>query len=200
MIHGDFGLTDGVKEQAKRLAGRGYVVLAVDLYRGEAIPSLMDAHILSRGLPESRALGDVKAATDYLAGRDDVRGDALGVVGWDSGGGYALDAALKDPRLRAVVVCYGRVPTDAQTLAPLRASVLGIFAGADEGVSPQTIRQFRAAMEKAGKRVAGIHVYPRCDSGFLDPSAPSSARPPPADAVADAWRRIETYLDDELKR
>src|SRR5437660_9533418 len=35
LVHGDFGLTDWVKAQARRLAERGYVTLAVDLYRGD---------------------------------------------------------------------------------------------------------------------------------------------------------------------
>src|SRR5262245_49308550 len=62
VVHGDFGLNEGVKEQAKRLADQGYVTLAVDLYRGEAVTGLMDAHIMDRGLPEERALADLKGA------------------------------------------------------------------------------------------------------------------------------------------
>src|SRR5258708_8257886 len=74
MVHGDFGLTKWVKDQARRLAGRGYLALAVDLYRGAKLPdSVMDAHILDRALPEERVQGDLKAAVDYLRGRPDVR-------------------------------------------------------------------------------------------------------------------------------
>ncbi|HJT76501.1 MAG TPA: alpha/beta fold hydrolase, partial [Gemmataceae bacterium] len=113
LVHGDFGLTHAVEDQAVRLARRGYVVLAVDLYRGKAPADLMEAHILSR-LPDDQALADVRAAVDYLTGRDDVRGDRVGILGWDMGGGYALDAALQDGRLRAVVTCYGRLTTDPE--------------------------------------------------------------------------------------
>src|SRR5215510_9817567 len=35
LIHGDFGPTKWVEQQARRLAEKGYVALAVDLYRGE---------------------------------------------------------------------------------------------------------------------------------------------------------------------
>ncbi len=193
-VHGDFGLTDSVKDQAERLARRGYAVLAVDLYRGQTPADLMDAHILSR-LPDDQALADLRAAVDYLTSRRDVRGDRIGILGWDMGGGYALDAALQDSRLRAVVTCYGRLTTDPELLKPLRASVLGIFAGKDEGISADTIERFRAAMAKAGKRVAGIHVYPDCANGFLDPAATG-----PAEARADAWDKIDAYLDAELRK
>src|SRR5262249_38088519 len=155
----DFGLTGWIKDQARRLADRGYITLAVDLYRGEKPGNLMDAHIMDRGLPEERVIADLKGAVDYLARRPDVRQGRLGIIGWDMGGGYALDAALQDRRLRAVVTCYGRLITDSQLLVPLRASVLGIFGAEDEGITAKTIQQFRTAMRKAGKRVAGLHVY-----------------------------------------
>jgi carboxymethylenebutenolidase len=200
VIHEDHGLTDWVKEQAKRLCDKGYVVLAVDLYRGQVVTDVLDAHIMDRGLPEDRVLADLKAAVDYLAGRKDVRASALGVIGWGMGGGYALDAAVRDPRLRAAVVCYGRLTTDPALLASLRASVLGIFAGKDEGISPETIDQFRAAMQKAGKRVADTRIYPACGHGFMNPSSPYTSGAPPAEAIADAWNKLEAYLDAELNR
>jgi carboxymethylenebutenolidase len=195
-VHGDFGRADAVTQQAQRLAEHGYMTLAVDLYRGETPGDLMDAHILGRGLPDDRVRDDLKAAVDYLAVRPDVRPEAVGILGWDMGGGYALDAARADPRLRAVVVCYGRLTTDPDLLRPLNASVLGLFAGKDEGITPDTIRQFETAMHKAGKRVAGLQVYSDCDPGFLDPSSPGTAA---AEARTDAWQRIDAYLAAELR-
>jgi carboxymethylenebutenolidase len=197
VVHGDFGVTDAVKGHAGRLAERGYLALVPDLYRGDKPADLMDAHILGRGLPDDRALADLKAAVDYLTCRPEARPGAVGILGWDMGGGYALDAARGDRRLHAVVVCYGRLTTDAALLAPLNASVLGIFAGKDAGITPETIKQFEAAMRKAGKRVAGVHVYADCEPGFLDPSG-GGARA--AEARADAWKQIDAYLDAELRR
>jgi carboxymethylenebutenolidase len=195
IIHGDRGLDTWTKEQARRLSRRGFATLAVDLYRGELPGNLLDAHIMDRGVPEEQMLGDLRAAVDYLAGRRDVRSGALGVIGWDMGGGYALDVARHDPRLKAVVTCYGRLTTDPEWLKPLNASVLGIFAGKDQGITPDTIARFRAAIEKAGKRVAGLHVYADADHGFL-----SSGAAPLADARADAWKKIDAYLAAELQR
>jgi carboxymethylenebutenolidase len=198
-IHEDFGLNDWLKEQAARLSSKGYAVLAVDLYRGEAASSVLDAHIMDRGLPEERALADLKAAVDYLGSRPDVRADRIGIIGWDSGGGYALDAAIKDGRLKTAVVCYGRLTTDAALLEPLNASVLGIFASKDEGISADTIEQFHRAMDKAGKRVAGLQVYAGCRHGFMNPSALTDPTGVETEALADAWQKIEGHLAAELK-
>jgi carboxymethylenebutenolidase len=199
-VHEDYGLNDWTKEQAARLAAKGYIVLAVDLYRGEVVGNVLDAHIMDRGLPEERVAADLKAAVNYLAARPDVRPDRIGIIGWDSGGGYALDTAIKDKRLKTAVVCYGRLTTDAKLLEPLNASILGIFAGSDEGISNDTIEQFRAAMNKAGKRLAGVHIYVGCRHGFMNPAALSNPTAAEADALADAWSKIDGHLEAELKR
>ena len=67
-IHEWWGLTGWVKEQATNLAANGYVVLAVDLYRGRVASTRSKARELKRRLPVGRALEDLKAAFDYLAG------------------------------------------------------------------------------------------------------------------------------------
>lgn len=199
VLHEDCGLTDWVKEQARRLRDQGYLALAVDLYRGQVVNDVMDAHILERGLAEDRVSADLKAAVDYLVGRSDVRADALGVIGWDMGGGYALDAAVRDPRLRAAVVCYGRLTTDPNQLQTLQAAVLGIFAGKDEGIPLETIDRFQSAMKKAGKRLA-VAAFPAAGSTFMDPESPSHTGPTAKAAITEAWQRIEHYLADELTR
>src|SRR5512138_3404962 len=57
-----WGLNDWIKEQASKLADQGYVTLAVDLYRGKVASTPDEAHELSRGLPQDRALRDLRAA------------------------------------------------------------------------------------------------------------------------------------------
>jgi carboxymethylenebutenolidase len=197
-LHGDFGLTPWVMQQARRLAEKGYVTLAVDLYRGELPKDIEEAHILERALPEERVLRDLKAAVDHLSARRDVSKDRLGIIGWDMGGGYALAGAVHDRRLRAVVTCYGRLITDTKTLARLNASVLGIFAGKDEGVPPETIDRFRAAMKKAGKLLA-TQVFAEAGSGFMDPESPNHDGPPAKTAIREAWHRIDSFLIRELR-
>jgi carboxymethylenebutenolidase len=199
VVHGDFGPTDWVKEQGSRLAGKGYIALVIDLYRGERPKDVEEAHILERGLEEDRVAADMRAAVEFLSSRPEVRKEALGIIGWDMGGGHALDAAIRDRRLRATVVCYGRVPTEAATLSTLQGSVLGIFAGKDEGLPAATLDRFRAAMTKTGKKLAGMHVYRECGNGFMDPDSPYKTGPADSTAIRDAWSRIDDYFAKELK-
>jgi carboxymethylenebutenolidase len=96
-----WGLTDWIKDNAKRLADQGYVCLAPDLYRGKVASNPMQAGQLMRGMPQDRALRDLKAAVDVLAHRDDVDKERLGSIGWCMGGGLSLQLALQDPRIKA---------------------------------------------------------------------------------------------------
>src|SRR5436305_597240 len=102
-----WGLTDWVKDNARRLAEQGYVCLAPDLYRGKVTDNPMVARQLLMGLPRDRALRDLKAAVDTLAARDEVDKSRIGCIGWCMGGGYSLQLALRDARVEACYMCYG---------------------------------------------------------------------------------------------
>jgi carboxymethylenebutenolidase len=199
MLHGDFGLTEWTRKQAHRLAEKGYLVLAVDLYDGELPKTVEDAHILERGLDERRVLINLKAAVDLLEGLSMARKGPIGIIGWDCGGGFALDAAIADRRLKTAVLCYGRVTTDPKKLASLEGNVLALFGGKDEGISPATIEQFKKAMAKAGKS-ATIHVYSECGNSFMDPDSPYLDGKADQAAIADAWAKIDAHLEKALKK
>src|ERR1700679_210679 len=61
VIHEWWGLTDWVKDETQKFAEQGYVAVAVDLYRGKVTSDPEEAHELMRGLPQDRALSDLKA-------------------------------------------------------------------------------------------------------------------------------------------
>ena len=69
VIHEWWGLNDWVKSKADDFAKQGYVALAVDLYRGKVAQDADTAHQLMRGLPDDRALRDMKGAVAYLRSR-----------------------------------------------------------------------------------------------------------------------------------
>jgi carboxymethylenebutenolidase len=198
VLHDVYGLDDAIRRHARRLAGRGFVVLAVDLYRGEKVDTLMHAHEMDRALPEEQVRADLRAAVDFLLGRDEVQPDALGIIGWGMGGGYALDAAIAEPRLRACVNCGGRLSTDPAQLRRMKAAFLGLFAGKDEGNPPETLAEFRTAMKEAGRELAGLHVFADCDAGYMNPAPSAQAGPPDEKATEQAWERIDDFLARKL--
>jgi carboxymethylenebutenolidase len=190
-----WGLNDWIKENAKRLAGLGYVALAPDLYHGKVTDDPKVAGQLSKGLPQDRALRDLKASIDKLAGMPNVKKDRIGTIGWCMGGGFALQLALHDERVRACTICYGRLVTNANQLKPLHATVLGIFGEEDKGIPPDTVHKFEEAMKDAEKKVEGIHIY-RAGHGFMRPTNGPDQKNPVyrEEAANDAWKRIEAFF------
>ena len=153
VIHEWWGLNDWVKQQAGKLADQGYVALAVDLYRGKVADNPDLAHELMRGLPQDRAINDLRAAFDFLASQANVKKDRIGAIGWCMGGGYALDTALAEPHLAATVIHYGHLATDPSELKKINAPILGLFGGQDHGITPDDVKKFQQAMEGWARRL-----------------------------------------------
>ena len=190
-----WGLNDWVKQQAQRFADQGYVALAVDLYRGKVAATAEEAHELMRGLPEDRALADLKGGFDYLASRKDVDAKHIGVIGWCMGGGYALMFATAEPRLAAGVMNYGHLMTDAKAIASIHVPLLGNFGAEDRGIPAADVREFESTLRKAGKS-ADFKVYPGAGHGFMNPNNKGGYV---ADAAADAWKRIDRFFGEHLR-
>ena len=98
---------------AQRLADANITALSVDL---PPRPASDDAGMLERWS------ADVRAALSYLAGRPDVRPDALGMAGASLGATLAAAAAAADPAVRALVLISPSLDYRGVRLeAPLRA-------------------------------------------------------------------------------
>jgi carboxymethylenebutenolidase len=190
-----WGVDDWIRSQTDRFAQQGYVALAVDLYRGKSTKSMEEAHELSRGLPEDRAIADLKAAVDYLSQRNDVDPQRIGVIGWCLGGGYALALATNDPRPKATVVNYGRLVTDPGAITKINSALLGNFGGADRGISAEDVTKFGAELTKYGK-LADIKIYEGAGHAFMNPNNTQGYN---AAAAQDAWGRIDRFFDRTLR-
>ncbi|HKV03589.1 MAG TPA: dienelactone hydrolase family protein [Candidatus Acidoferrales bacterium] len=195
VIHEWWGLTDWIKEQAQKLAAQGYVALAVDLYRGKTATDPEAAHELMRGLPQDRAVSDLKAAFAYLATRKDVDRDHIGSIGWCMGGGFSLQLAIHEPRLAACVVNYGALPTDPNDIQQIYAPLLGNFGAEDRGITPADVQAFEKTMKDMKRRV-DLKIYDGAGHGFENPTNTAGYRP---EATADAWARTLAFLSKTMK-
>lgn len=195
VIHEYWGLNDWVKEQASKLADEGYVTLAIDLYRGKVGTTPDEAHELMRGLPEDRATRDLLAASSYLRSQKNVDPTRVGSIGWCMGGGYSLNLALNDPKLKAAVINYGRLATDEGTLKKINAAILGIFGGQDRGIPVADVNKFETQLKALGKTVE-IHIFPNAGHAFENPNNKQGYR---ADDAALAWKMTVEFLAKNLK-
>ncbi len=96
-------------------------------------------------------------------------------------------------------MCYGAVVTDAATLEPLNATILGIFGEDDRGIPPAQVQKFEAALKQAGKKVESIKEF-KAGHGFMRPGNPGSKNPVYREAEAkEAWQDIDRFFAKVLQ-
>ncbi len=194
VIHEWWGLNDNIRGMAERLAGEGYLVLAVDLYQGEIATEPKSAMRLMQRLEADPASAAENLRQAYAYLDQATGGGRIGVIGWCLGGRWALQAALLLPEeLDAAVIYYGRLTTDPAELARLQMPVLGNFAGKDPLIPRDMVEAFATTMRSLGKSV-DVKIYPDARHAFANPSGTTYD----AAAADDAWQRSLAFLASTL--
>ena len=193
LIHEWWGLNDNIRAMANRLAGEGYMVLAVDLYNGEVADSREAARVLMLEVVEEREVAEdnIRSAYTFL---ETAGAPRIGSMGWCFGGGWSLNTAQLFPdNLDASVIYYGQVTDDEDKLQPVSAPILGLFGAADTGISVESVEGFRGALERLRKDHE-IHIYPGVGHAFANPTGQNYN----AEAAEDAWRKTLEFLGRHL--
>ncbi len=194
MIHEWWGLNDNVRAMAERLAGEGYIVLAIDMFGGKTASSPEAARQLMLQVVENpqSAAANIEAAYGFV---NDVAGaPRIASLGWCFGGGWSLNTAMLFPDdLDAAVIYYGQVTDDQEKLRPISAPILGFFGDADRGISVDSVAGFKKSLERLRKNHQ-IHVYPGAEHAFANPTG-NSYKPKFAE---DAWQKTLMFLQQNL--
>jgi carboxymethylenebutenolidase len=197
IIHEWNGLVDRVRQVADAFASQGYLTLAADLYQGRTGSGPEENRRLSS---EARGnmpavIANLNAAQRFLRQRADVTGK-VGVMGWCFGGGVALSYALGGAHHEATAMFYGSLVTDPAELRKLDHPLYGTFAGQDQGIPPERVKEFKAALDSLGIQ-NDVHIYDPVGHGFwLYVDQDPATREAPA---RDAWRRLMQFLGRVLR-
>ena len=195
VVHEWWGLNDGVRALADRLAGEGYTVLAVDLFGGKVAQTPDEARKLMMQVLENPAAAEENMRQAYQFLRDTAGAPRIATLGWCFGGSWAFNTALLFPdELDAAVVYYGQVGTDVDELERLEVPILGHFAEEDSSIPVATVQEFTDALETAGV-VHEILIYPGVGHAFANPSGSNYH----AESAQLAWERSLAFLDRHLR-
>lgn len=199
MVHEWWGMNREITEMADRLAEQGYVVLAVDTYRGASASSVPGALYLRINVPQARVAQDVQAAFEWLAARENVDAERIGAIGFCYGGGVVMRHALDNPRLAAVINLYGDTidePTQFGALLENNSPVLGIFGREDAQIPLSEVQAFSQALAQTDIPHT-VTVYDGVGHAFVNPDTIDH---PERDngAAADAWAQIGAFFAEHL--
>ena len=122
----------------------------------------------------------------------------LGITGFCWGGRIVWLYAAHNNKLKAGVAWYGQLAGNTNDLKPknpidlaasLKAPVLGLYGGADQGIPLDTVEHMRKALKEAGSK-SEIVVYPDTPHGFHADYRPSYRK----EQAGDGWMRLQQWF------
>ena len=153
-IHEWWGLNENIEAMARRLAGEGYQVLAVDLYAGQVADTPEQASQLVKEVGQNpfAAEANISKAYNYLV--EEKQATSVGSIGWCFGGSWSLETALLFPQeLDAAVIYYGGQIGEktSEDLSSLDTPILGIFGAEDSSIPLETVDSFASNTGRIGQ-------------------------------------------------
>ncbi len=192
-----WGLTDHVKDIARRYAAEGYVAIAPDLYSrlGHALTTdAGEAGKLMNTLKQEDGLADLNATVGYLKSAPEVDATKIGITGFCMGGSYALMLPCINSEIKAAVPFYGQVPNPDTPIQKLACPILYIYGEDDGWITKADVQRLAAALKKYNKP-GEIKTYPGAPHAFFRDTDPSVYRP---EAAKDAWARTKAFFKQHL--
>jgi carboxymethylenebutenolidase len=203
VVHEIFGVHEHIKDVCRRLAKRGYLAIAPELYARQGdvsklanIQEIISAVVAK--VPDAQVMSDLDTTVAWARESGKGNTDKLGITGFCWGGRIVWLYAVHSSLLKAGVAWYGRLvgPTDdlhpknpIDVVGSLHAPVLGLYGGADAGIPSETIEQMRQAL-RAATQPSEIIVYPQAPHGFNADYRDTYRKEP----ATDGWRRMVEWF------
>jgi carboxymethylenebutenolidase len=204
-----FGVHEHIADIARRFAHQGYLAMAPDLFVRQGDPmsygqiATLIKEVISK-TPDEQVRKDLDAC---VAWAKDHGGDVqrMGITGFCWGGRQVWLYAMQQPLLKAGVAWYGRLVGEATPFTPkhplemaaqLKAPVLGLYGGADNGIPVSTVDDMKAALSKAGQggnaaaAASEFVIYPDTPHAFHADYRGSYR----AEAAKDGWARCLAWF------
>lgn len=203
--HGRRGLDELVLRHAKRLAARGFVVLAPDIYKAH----FLGTHPIEHDYELEK---DVNKAVDVLLARKDISSKQACIYSHTRGGYYSLKVATTFKRQNKELACYvSYYPHLQDPNAPEPSQVYGyapeidqltipvlIFIGDEEQYQRRRVIETSIKVLQDKKRKAQLVIYPGVGRGF--DFRPENVRTFADDlASKDAIQRATRFIQQNLK-
>ena len=170
VIHDIRAMSDWARAVGDQLAADGFIAVVPDLLSGKGPEGRGTDSFTSnevgraiRDLDPAEVNRRLRAAAAYGTSLPSAT-DQVGVVGFCWGGSTSFAFAVDYGDLDAAVVYYGTSPP-TETLASIRAPVLGLYGGSDNRVN-STIGAAKAELDRLEKRYE-VNIYNGAGHGFL---------------------------------
>lgn len=198
-----FGVHEHMQDVCRRFAKLGYLAIAPEMFvRQGDVSKLTDVQeIISKvvsKVPDAQVLSDLDATVAWAQKSSKGNSNKLGITGFCWGGRVTWLYSVHNPKVKAGVAWYGRLVGESNALTPqhpvdiaakLKAPVLGLYGGSDNGIPVATVEQMREAL-KAGNSGSEIIVYPDTPHAFFADYRPSYRQ----EQAQEGWKRLKAWF------
>ncbi|MEO6599301.1 MAG: dienelactone hydrolase family protein [Polyangiaceae bacterium] len=207
VVHEIFGVHEHIKDVCRRFAKAGFYAIAPELFARQGdVSKISDfkeivSKVVSK-VPDAQVMSDLDAAVAFVKKDPHADTSKLSITGFCWGGRIVWLYAAQQKSLKAGVAWYGKLVGEKDELHPKRASevvadlkapVLGLYGGKDQGIPVETVQlhaQALAASSNAYAKASSIHIYPDAGHAFFADYRPSYHQA----SAEDGWKRALTFL------
>ena len=202
VVHDWSGRRDFACKAAERVAGMGYVGMAVDMYgKGvfgsdgdiELNSSLMDPFVSDRAMLRDR----IAAALEAGRNLSQVDASKVAAMGYCFGGMCVLELARSGADVAGVISIHGIFSPGDIPNKEIKAKILCLHGHEDPMVPPDQVLAFETEMTKAGADWQ-VHAYGNTMHAFTNPAANNPDFGTMYDEVAErrTYQALANFLDE----
>ena len=186
LVPDSYGLDDFTKHEAERLAGEGYLAVAVDIYNGRLPSDPGQIANMVENLDGPSVMKTVTAGVRLFHESPKFRVDHVVMVGWGVGANYAWEAAHQENAPDGVIMFYGPVQTGEVKRCPV--PICALYSDRDPAVTRQAVLDFQHAMRDAGSDFTAWFIA--AGPGWSNPQ--SKTYSPVEDR--EAWKVADPFI------
>jgi carboxymethylenebutenolidase len=196
-----FGVHEHIRDVCRRLAKLGYMAVAPELYARQGdvskLTDMKEIFAVVEKVPDKQVMLDLDDTMSW-ARKNGANATQLGITGFCWGGRIVWLYCAHNPMVAAGVAWYGRLEGQTNELRPtfpidvaptLKVPVLGLYGGADTGISQESVEKMRTALKSANGK-SQIVVYPDVPHAFFADYRPSYRK----EAAEDGWKRMLAWF------
>ena len=200
IAHAWGGRDNFVEEKALKLAGEGFVAMAVDMYgNGKQGTTVEENQSLMTPLVEDRnnLKSIINAALEQGKNLNGVDSSKVAAIGYCFGGIVVLDLARSGADIRGVVSFHGLLMSSEISEQGIKSKILVLHGERDPMVPPSMVNEFQNEMTQAGADWQ-LHSYGNAYHSFTNKEAndPALGTQYNEDADRRSWQSMMNFFGE----
>ena len=183
-----YGLDDFTKLEADRLAGLGYLVIAVDIYNGHHTTDPEELANLTNNQESATVMKTIDAGIRVFHESPKFRVGHVVLMGWGNGARWVFQSAHDDKTIDGAIMFYGPIEPDVEKITRFPTPLCAVYPEKDAVTTQATVQVFQRMMKDAGNDFAAWFIA--AGSGWSNPASRNYS--PVEDK--EAWKVVMPFL------